>query len=164
MAEKKMILTEEERKQLNDEYRHLIDVEQPEITEQLVLARSQGDLSENADYDAARDRQAKIEARIKEIEAIFQNAVSADEYIDNTKGGSGKINIGDTVTFVEDETDLEVSVMIVGGVGADPEHVPPTVSIDSPIGKALLEKKVGATVMVESKEPYSITIKKIKKA
>ena len=164
MAEKKTILTASERELLNKEYRHLIDVERPDVIEQLQLARSQGDLSENADYDAARDRQSKIEARIQEIENIFNNAVSADEYIDNGKGASSKINIGDTVSFTEDASGLEVVVMIVGGVGADPEHVPPTVSIDSPIGKALLEKKVGSTVLVESTEPYSITITNIKKA
>ena len=79
MADKKIILTPEERAQLEKEYRQLIDVERPDVIEKLSLARSQGDLSENADYDAARDRQAQIEGRIREIEAIFNNAVSAEE-------------------------------------------------------------------------------------
>ncbi|MDY6431084.1 MAG: transcription elongation factor GreA [Bacilli bacterium] len=164
MAEKKLILTEAEREQLNKEYRHLIDVERDEVIDQLTLARSQGDLSENADYDAARDRQSKIEARITEIENILNNAISADELIESGKGSASKINIGDTVTFVDVETGLEAAVMLVGGVGANPENVPPTVSIDSPIGKALLEKKVGATVLVECNEPYTVKITNIKKA
>ena len=74
MADKKIILTPEERAQLEKEYRRLIDVERPDVIEKLTLARSQGDLSENADYDAARDRQAQIESRISQIEHWFRSA------------------------------------------------------------------------------------------
>ena len=98
MADKKIILTTEEREALNAEYRHLIDVERPDVIEKLASARSQGDLSENADYDAARDRQAQIEGRITEIEAILNAAVSAESVV-GTGYEVGKIGIGDLVTF-----------------------------------------------------------------
>jgi len=154
MAEKKqIILTKAEREKLETEYRHLIDVERKDVIEQLTLARSQGDLSENADYDAARERQAQIESRIQEIEAIFNNATMAEE----NQGAGGKITIGDYVDYVKDDG-VALTVKISGNVGADPTSVPPTVSNESPIGKALLGQKIGAKVRVECAEPYNVTI------
>ena len=154
MAEKKqIILTKAEREKLETEYRHLIDVERKDVIEQLTLARSQGDLSENADYDAARERQAQIESRIQEIEAIFNNATMAEE----SQGAGGKITIGDYVDYVKDDG-VALTVKISGNVGADPTSVPPTVSNESPIGKALLGQKAGAKVRVECAEPYNVTI------
>lgn len=154
MAEKKqIILTKAEREKLEAEYRHLIDVERKDVIEQLTLARSQGDLSENADYDAARERQAQIESRIQEIEAIFNNATMAEE----SQGAGGKITIGDYVDYVKDDG-VALTVKISGNVGADPTSVPPTVSNESPIGKALLGQKIGAKVRVECAEPYNVTI------
>jgi transcription elongation factor GreA len=79
MAEEKMILTQDGIDKLKAEYRHLIDIDRPDVIEALKAARAQGDLSENADYDAARDRQAKIESRITEIEHIMDIAVIVDE-------------------------------------------------------------------------------------
>ena len=156
MADKKIILTPEERAQLEKEYRQLIDVERPDVIEKLSLARSQGDLSENADYDAARDRQAQIEGRIREIEAIFNNAVSAEEA--GIGAGSKKIGIGDIVTFEEVKTGEKQTVRIVGQVGADPFAEPPTISNESPIGLALIGKDVGDVALVESSERYEIKI------
>ena len=156
MADKKIILTPEERAQLEKEYRQLIDVERPDVIEKLSLARSQGDLSENADYDAARDRQAQIEGRIREIEAIFNNAVSAEEA--GIGGGSKKIGIGDIVSFEEVKTGEKQTVRIVGQVGADPFAEPPTISNESPIGLALIGKDVGDVALVESSERYEIKI------
>lgn len=158
MAEKsKIILTKAEREALEAEYRHLIDVERVDVIEKIQMARSQGDLSENADYDAARDRQAQIEGRIVAIEAIFNNAVMAEE----VEAGSGnKIAIGDVVDY-ERDNGKKVTVRISGNVGANPETVPPTVSNESPIGKALLGQKVGAKVRVEAVVPYMITIVKV---
>ena len=155
MIEKsKYILTKEEREALEAEYRHLIDVERPDVIEKLQLARGQGDLSENSDYDAARDRQAQIEGRIVAIEAIFNNAIMAE----TQEAGSGnKISIGDIVDY-EKEDGKKVRVKISGNVGANPETIPPTVSNESPIGKALLGQKVGAKVRVEAVTPYNITI------
>ena len=124
MADKKYILTTQEREQLEKEYRDLIDVQRPDVLEKLVLARSQGDLSENADYDAARDRQAQIEARINEIERIFNNSVSAEEA--GIGSNSKKIGINDLVTFEVVATGEKETVRIVGQVGADPLATPPT--------------------------------------
>ena len=78
MAEEKMILTQDGIEKLKAEYRRLIDVDRPDVIEALKAARAQGDLSENADYDAARDRQAKIESRITEIEHIMEQLYTLD--------------------------------------------------------------------------------------
>ncbi len=156
---KKIILTKEAREELNNEYRHLIDVERPEIIEKLQLARSQGDLSENADYDAARDRQAQIESRISEIESIFQNSVGADENEDD----SSKISIGCVVNFKEVATGIEGKVKIIGNIGADPMAEIPSVSNESPLGKALLGHSEGEEVNVASEEPYVIKILNFKR-
>lgn len=156
MADKRIILTSDERTQLEKEYRHLIDVERPDVIEKLSLARSQGDLSENADYDAARDRQAQIERRIREIEAIFNNAVTAEEA--GIGASAKKIGIGDIVVFEEVESGERRTVRIVGQVGADPFAEPPTISNESPIGVALIGKEVGETALIESGIRYQIRI------
>jgi transcription elongation factor GreA len=156
MADKKIILTPEAREQLEKEYRDLIDVQRPDVIEKLSLARSQGDLSENADYDAARDRQAQIESRIAQIEQILNNAVSAEEA--GLGANSKKIGIGDVVEFEEVATGEKATVRIVGQVGADPFAVPPTISNESPIGLALIGSEPGKTAWVESQERYEIRI------
>src|SRR5574344_1281394 len=91
--EKDLVLTKEGVEQLNKEYRNLIDVQRPDVIEALKNARAMGDLSENADYDAARNRQAEVEARIKEIESILANA----KIVEEKKGRT--INISNTVKF-----------------------------------------------------------------
>ena len=155
MIEKqKIILTKEERDALEAEYRRLIDVERPDVIEKLQLARSQGDLSENSDYDAARDRQAQIESRITQIEAIMHNAVDAET---QEPASGNKISIGDIVDYEKDDG-KKVKVRISGNVGANPTTVPPTVSNESPIGRALLGQKIGAKVRVDAVTPYNITI------
>ena len=156
MADKKIILTPEAREELEKEYRDLIDVQRPDVIEKLSLARSQGDLSENADYDAARDRQAQIEGRISQIEQILNNAVSAEEA--GLGANSKKIGIGDIVTFVEIATGEESTVRVVGQVGADPFGNPPSISNESPIGLALIGSEPGKTAWVESAERYEIKI------
>ena len=156
MPEKKIILTKEERTKLEKEYRNLIDVQLPEVIEQLQLARSQGDLSENADYDAAKDRQSQLEGRIQEIEQILYKSVAAEET--RTGGAGKKIGIGDIVRFENLSTGAIVTIKIAGNIGADPMAEIPTVSNESPIGKALLGKKEGDEVTVESVEPYQARI------
>lgn len=156
MNERKIILTAKAREQLEKEYRNLIDVERPDVIEKLALARSQGDLSENADYDAARDRQAQIEARINEIEAILNNAISAEESGLGSK--TSKAGLGDIVTFEEIATGEETTVQITGQVGADPFGNPPSVSIESPIGIALVGSEPGNSRWVESQERYEIRV------
>lgn len=117
----------------------------------LKEARAQGDLSENADYDAARDEQARIEARIKEIENILKNSV-----IINENSRSRLISIGKqvTVNFVKQE--LERQFKIVGSVEANPLNN--QISDESPLGKALIGKKKGQTVNYKAETGKDITI------
>ena len=154
MAEDKIIMTPEGMKKLEEEYRHLIDVERPEVIEQLVQARSQGDLSENADYDAARNKQAQIERRIAEIEHIRDNAVIVE-----AQTAGKKINLGYLVE-IRDEKGNQMAVCIVGTIEADPFAEPPSVSDQSALGKALIGHSAGEKVLVESEEPYEVEILK----
>lgn len=154
MAVKKYILTDENRAELEAELRDLIDVQRPDVIAKLQLARSQGDLSENADYDAARDRQSQIESRILEIEAILNNSVSADE----AQEKKGAIGIGDVVEIEDGRNGRVFEVKITGNTGANPMAVPPVVSNESPLGKALLGSGKGKTVTVEAEKPYEIKI------
>jgi len=161
MAEEKIVLTREGLEKLEAEYRYLIDVERPEVIEQLRQARGQGDLSENADYDAARDKQAKIESRISEIEHIRDIAVIVEH-----KSGGKKINLGYFVTFHEVEGDKKgpsTLVKIVGTIEANPrpgEGKTPSVSDQSALGKALIGHSAGDRVTVECEEPYEVEIEK----
>ena len=155
MAKEKNILTQKDYDKLLKEYRDLIDVQRPNVTEALALARSQGDLSENADYDAARARQAQIEERILEIEAIMNN----HEIVTKSKKTSDTIvAIGDLVKFEVLGSGETLSVKIAGNTGADPMAEIPTISNESPLGKALLGKDIGDEVRIEVDEPYSVRI------
>lgn len=149
--EEKIIMTKEGMEKLEREYRRLLDVDNPEVIEALQAARAQGDLSENADYDAARNRQAEIEARIAEIEHIKDVAVIVE--------AGNKISLGYIVTYREILTNEEVAVKIVGSVESDPMAEPyPLVSNESALGAAIIGKAIGQRVMVESVEPYEIEI------
>ncbi len=151
MAQKQILLTEKGIEELKEEFRHLLDVESPKNKEALAAARAQGDLSENADYDAARQRQAEIEARIQEIQQTLDHARVAEI--------GSKISIGYTVTYVEEATGEETTVSIVGSVEADPLAEPyPEISNECPLGAALNGHSQGDRVLVESDEPYWITI------
>lgn len=160
MAEEKMQMTRKGLEKLEKEYRHLLEVERPEVIEALKAARAQGDLSENADYDAARNRQAEIEARIAEIEHIKDIA----RIVDEGKGAKAKkINLGHTVTFVDKESGEKTTVKLVGTVEANPMATPfPLVSNESALGKALIGKMAGEDAVVESQTPYSIHIEEAK--
>ncbi len=155
MAEEKIIMTREGMEKLEKEYRHLLDVERPEVVEQLVQARSQGDLSENADYDAARNRQAQIERRISEIEHIKDHA----EVIES-RAGNKKINLGNLVDYVDEEGN-NLQVRIVGTIEANPFAEIPSVSDQSALGRSLIGHVVGDKVIVECDVPYEIEIKKV---
>jgi transcription elongation factor GreA len=157
MAEEKMIMTRDGMEKLMKEYRHLIDLERPEVIEALKAARSQGDLSENADYDAARNRQAEIEARITEIEHIKDIAVLVEE------GKQGKkITLGNIVSYKEANHTQVEKVKIVGTVEADSMAEPyPLISNESALGQALIGQVVGTKVLVESDTPYEVTIEKV---
>ena len=151
----KIELTRDGEEKLQKEYRHLIDIDRPEVIEQLKAARAQGDLSENADYDAARNRQAEVEARIKEIEYLIDNAT----LISNTKSSTIKVGSTVEIEYVEDkETE---TYQIVGSTEADPFEN--KISNESPIAVAIIGKKVGDVVSIESPNgSYDIRIVSIK--
>ncbi|WP_422398405.1 MULTISPECIES: transcription elongation factor GreA [unclassified Spiroplasma] len=155
--DKDIILTAEGLKELKEELTHLINNVRPQVIEELVEARAQGDLSENADYDAARNRQAEVEARIKEVEAMLSKA----KIIKDSNSKNKEVKIGSQVTFTSQKTKKEMTVKIVGAIEADPFEN--KISNESPLAKAMMGKVVGDSVEVrELKEPYKITIKDIK--
>ncbi len=140
--EKELYLTQEGLDELRKELDELIQVKRPEVIIALKDARAQGDLSENAEYDAARTEQAIVESRIKELEAMLERAVII------TKVDTDVVSIGTKVTleYVDDEEEEEYS--IVGSSEADP--FTNKISNESPIAKAIMGLKVGSVVSVES--------------
>ena len=151
---KEFLLTSEGYLDLETELNTLKSEDRPRIIEAIKEARAQGDLSENADYDAARDEQAKREARIQELEYMLEHAKIIE------KASGDKVAVGTTVTvkYVDDDEEEEYS--IVGSMEADPFEN--KISNESPIGKAIMDKKVGDTISVESPNgSYDIKIVKI---
>lgn len=142
--DKKNILTYEGLKKLEDELQDLKVFKRREIAQKIKEAREQGDLSENAEYDAAKDEQRDIEARIEEIEKILKNAeVVVEEEVDLEK-----ISIGCKVKILDCEFDEELEYKIVGSTEAN--SLKGKISNESPVGKALLGKEVGDIVKVET--------------
>jgi transcription elongation factor GreA len=129
-------------KRLEDELRNLKSVERPAIIVAIAEARSHGDLSENAEYHAARERQSFIEGRIEELEAV----VSAVEVIDPKQLTGDSVKFGALVNLVDEETEKPASYQIVGVYEADIKQG--LLSISSPLAKALIGKKKGDTVSV----------------
>ncbi len=144
MTVKKNILTSEGLKKLEDELDDLIVVKRKEVAQKIKEAREQGDLSENAEYDAAKDEQRDIEARIEEIEKILKNA----EIVDEDEVDLETINIGCQVKILDCEFDEELIYKIVGSTEAN--SLKGKISNESPVGKALIGKKVGEMVSVET--------------
>ncbi len=151
----KIELTQEGLDKLQKEYRHLIDIDRPEVIEQLTVARAQGDLSENADYDAARNRQAEIEARIKEIENILAEA----KIIDSSSKSGKVVSLGSTVEIRDLSDNSVATYTIVGTVEANP--VKGLISNVSPLGHALVGKRVGDECVVRVAQEYKVVILKI---
>ena len=142
--DKKNIMTYEGLKKLEDELKKLKVVKRKEVPQKIKEAREQGDLSENAEYDAAKDEQRDIEARIEEIEKILKNAeVVVEDEID-----LDKISIGCQVKVLDVEVDEEMEFKIVGSTEAN--SLDGKISNESPVGRALLGKKAGETVDVET--------------
>jgi transcription elongation factor GreA len=127
---------------LEEELRNLKSVERPAIIVAIAEARSHGDLSENAEYHAARERQSFIEGRIEELEAV----VGAAEVIDPSQLSGDSVKFGAKVDLVEEESEDERSYQIVGVYEADIKRG--LLSISSPLAKALIGKKIGDTVSV----------------
>ena len=140
--EKELFLTQEGLDEIKKELDELIQVRRPEIINALKDARAQGDLSENAEYDAARTEQAIVESRIKDLEVMLERAVVI------TKVDTDVVSIGTKVTleYVDDEDTEEYS--IVGSQEADP--FTNKISNESPIAKAIMGLKVGSIVSVDS--------------
>ena len=144
MEAKKNILTYEGLKALEDELQDLKVVRRKEVSQKIKEAREQGDLSENAEYDAAKDEQRDIEARIEEIEKILKNAeVFVEEEVD-----LDKINIGCKVRILVVEENEELVYKMVGSTEAN--SLKGKISNESPVGKALIGAKKGDTVEVET--------------
>ena len=143
MAQTKMLYTEEGYKVLTDELNYLKTVRREEIKEAIALAKSFGDLSENSEYDEARNEQAKTEARIKELEELVNNA----QIVDETKIDANVVSLGSAVTVYDVEEDEEITYNIVGSNEVNP--VERKISDQSPIGKALMGQKKDAQVVVE---------------
>lgn len=144
MAEKKNILTYEGLRRLEDELHDLKVNQRKEVAQKIKEAREQGDLSENAEYDAAKDEQRDIEARIEEIEKILKNAeVVVEDEVD-----VNHINIGCKVTIYDMEYNEELVYKLVGSTEAN--SLKGKISNESPLGMALLGKKVDDVVNVET--------------
>ncbi len=144
MAEKKTILTYAGLKALEEELEDLKVVKRKEVAGKIKEAREQGDLSENAEYDAAKDEQRDIEARIDELEKLLKNAeVVVEDEVD-----LDRINIGCVVHVYDKEFEEEIQFKIVGSTEAN--SLEGRISNESPVGSALLGKKVGDNVVVET--------------
>ena len=144
MADKKHILTYAGLKQYEDELQNLKVVRRIEVAQKIKEAREQGDLSENAEYDAAKDEQRDIELRIEELEKLLKNAeVVVEEEID-----VNKINIGCKVKLLDVEYDEEMEFYIVGSTEAN--SLQNKISNEAPVGRALIGKSVGDVVDVET--------------
>jgi len=146
---KKHILTSKGMQALEDELQDLKVVKRKEIAQKIKEAREQGDLSENAEYDAAKDEQRSIEAKIEELEKIIRNA----EVIDESAFDKDTVSIGSTVRFYDEEFDEELEYRIVGSTESD--IMKGLISNESPLGKALVGAKIGQEIEVESADGVS---------
>ena len=144
MEAKKNILTYEGLKKYEEELQELKVVKRREVAQKIKEAREQGDLSENAEYDAAKDEQRDIEARIEELEKILKNA----EVVDEDEVDIERINIGCQVKILDIEYNEELEYKIVGSTEAN--SLKGKISNESPVGKALIGKQVGDVITVET--------------
>ena len=153
MEPKKNILTYAGLRRLEDELEDLKVNQRKMIAQKIKEAREQGDLSENAEYDSAKDEQRDIEARIEELEKILKNA----EVVDESEADTDTINIGCKVQVLDMEYDDEMEYFVVGSTEAD--SLKNKISNESPLGKALIGKKVGDVVQVETPDNSIIEFK-----
>lgn len=143
MAEKKNIITYTGLKQMEEELHELKVNRRREIAQKIKEAREQGDLSENAEYDAAKDEQRDIEARIEELEKLLKNA----EVVDEEDIDKDKVSVGCKVLVFDFEFDEEIEFSIVGSTEANSRML--MISNESPLGMALMGKRIGETVSYE---------------
>ena len=159
MPEKTYEMTAEGKKQLEEELQTLKCVKRPQIVERLKIARSYGDLSENSEYDAAKDEQMRLEERIDAVSEQLKYAV----IVDTAAVDPDEVSIGKTVTVTEVGEDEPETYEIVGSSQSDPFHG--KVSNESPIGKALLGHKKGETVKINvdsANVSYDVVINDVK--
>ncbi|MEF9962572.1 MAG: transcription elongation factor GreA [Erysipelotrichaceae bacterium] len=155
MTQKKVLVTKEGLDDLLKEQDNLIHVVRKEVIKELQEARAQGDLSENADYDAARDHQARVEARIRDLESMLSNVELIDEK--DKKTNSKTVSLGSKVKIKDLSDESEEEYTIVGSVEADPLNG--KLSNMTPLANALMDHKVNEVVRVENvEEPYSVKI------
>lgn len=155
---KKFLVTKEGLDELVKEQEHLIHVVRNEVIRELQEARAQGDLSENADYDAARDHQARVEARIRELESMIANVELIEESAEAST--SKTVVLGSTVTILDLEANEEETYTIVGSIEADPFNG--RLSNITPLAVALMDHRVGDVVSVDNvEEPYEVKILKL---
>ncbi len=159
MAEhEKVLLTKSGIEKLRQERDNLVNVERPKVIEALQAARAQGDLSENAEYDSARERQAEVEARIKEIDVMLQNA----EVIDEEGVDLRIVKPGMRVQMHDLADDVDYLYTIVGSFETNPDDG--KISNECPLAKAVIGHAVGETVTVMVEEPYQVQITNIQLA
>lgn len=145
MSNNTVYLTKEGYEKLESELEYLINVRRKEVANQIAEAKAEGDISENAGYDEAKNAQAFLEGRIREIENRIRNAQLIDDMADSP---SNIVALGRTVVVREAGTDFEEAYAIVGSVEVDPKNG--RISNESPMGKALLGKKVGDKINVKT--------------
>jgi len=143
MADKQVILSKEGYKELEKKLEYLVSVRRGEVAEKIKTAREFGDLSENAEYDEAKQEQGFLEGEIREIEYKLNNAVIFDE----SNKASGVVSLGSSVKVYDTDFDEEVIYTIVGSEEVDLDNN--KISNESPIGNALLGKKVGEIAKVQ---------------
>ena len=150
MAEK-VLVTQQGLEDLKNELENLIHVVKPEVIEDLKAARAQGDLSENADYDAAKDKQAQVEAKISNIEEMLKNIELIQSRADNET-----VSLGGAVDLLFLDNNETLTYSIVGSIESDP--INGKLSHVTPLAEAILERKVGDIVEVNVEKAYKVKI------
>ncbi|MGX8851758.1 transcription elongation factor GreA [Amedibacillus sp. YH-ame10] len=156
--EEKFLVTKEGLDELLKEQDRLIHVVRDEVIRELQEARAQGDLSENADYDAARDHQAQVEARIRDLEAMISKAEIIEE--DKKSANRKTVSLGSTVKILDMDTNEEETYTIVGSIESDPLNG--RLSNITPLANALMDHKAGDVVEVMTEDPYNVKIVSLK--
>ena len=144
MEEKKNILTYEGLRKYEDELHDLKVVKRKEVAQKIKEAREQGDLSENAEYDAAKEEQRNVEARIEELEKLLKNV----EVVDNDGTDDKRVKFGSTVKILDKELKEELTYRIVGA--SEAKCLEGSISDESPLGRALIGAKKNDTITVEA--------------
>lgn len=144
MDNKQVKLTEDGLKQLEEELEYLKTKKRKEVSEKIKVALGFGDLSENSEYDEAKNEQAQVEARIVSVENMLKNAIVIDE----SERDTSKVELGATITIHDIEFDEDITYKIVGSTEADPDEG--RLSDESPLGKSLMGKAEGEMIDVDA--------------